>query len=106
MSSRLVESISSELISSIILSKPSPIQDKVLTGSVIGLDILLLFLSLQGLEDEPLPKLERTLSTSPLIPLTLLRVSVLSGIGFAFKELILGIKARISEVTKDAADDA
>lgn len=43
-------------------------------------------------------------STSVIIGLILLRVSVLRGVGFAFHELIIGIKPAISVDTEETLD--
>jgi hypothetical protein len=56
-------------------------------------------------EDEP-PRLEISPSTSPRMPVTLSRVSVLRGSGFFFQEPMMGIRPAMSEDTEDTLDVA
>ena len=97
---------SSVLISSVRLSKFSSMQDNVLTMSPTRPRRPLFFFEMHGLDDGSLPRSEMRPSTSLLISLTLLRVSVLSGVGFARQELMIGIKPTIWEDTDDTADVA
>lgn len=90
----------------VILSRSSSTQDKVFMASPMKPKRPLFFFEPHGPPDELPPRSEMRPSTSSLMPLTLLRVSVLSESGFDFQELIIGISATSCEDTEDTADVA
>jgi hypothetical protein len=101
-----IPSTSPPVILPVILSKSSSTQDKVFMASPMKPRRPLFFFEPQGPPDEPPPKSEMRPSTSSLMPLTWLRVSVLSASGFDFQELMMGISPASWEDTEDTADVA
>ena len=102
----LTPSRSSILMLSVMLSRSSPIQDKLLTIPLIVPIKPLFLLEPHPEKEESGPKLEMRSSTSFLTDLTLVRVSDLSEVGFAFQELMTGTRPASSEDTEDTLDVA
>ena len=92
---------------SVMLSKFLSMHDNVFTKLLkTPNDSLFSFFEPHGMDDESLPRSEMRASTSLLIPFTLFRVSVFSGVGCAFQELTTGIRPRIRDDTENTADVA
>ena len=90
---------------SLISFRSFPMQDKPLMMPLIGPSRPLFRFELHSEEESP-PRPSMRSSTSDMIGLILLRVSVFRGVGFAFHELIIGIKPAISVKTEEALDVA
>ena len=100
-------SISPAFTLSVMLSKFLSMHDNVFTKlPKTPNDSLFSFFEPHGADDESLPRSEMRASTSLLIPFTLFRVSVFSGVGCAFQELTTGIRPRIRDDTENTADVA
>ena len=97
---------SSALMLFVMLFRSSSIQDNLLMISPIVPSKPLFFFEPHPKEDESAPRLEIRSSISLLIGLILLRVSDLSNVGFAFQELIIGIRPASSDDTEDTLDVA
>ncbi len=101
-----IESTLSPLILWVMLSRCSSMQDNPLTISLIAPSAPLFLLAPHPEEVEPPPKPEMRSSTSFLTGLILPRVSDLSGVGFAFQDLMIGIRPASSEDTDSTLDVA
>ena len=99
-------STSSELMLFVMLSRSSSIQDNVFTISSNAPSKPLFLFEPHPDEDETPPRSEMRSSTSSLTGLILLRVSDLSNVGFAFQELMIGIRPASSEDTEETLDVA
>jgi hypothetical protein len=97
---------SSETMLFLILFRSSSIQTKELTISPRKPNRPLFLFEPHPEGDESPPKLVIRFSTSFSRPLTLERVPSLSGVGFAFQELMIGMRPTSSEDTEDALDVA
>ena len=96
----------SPLMLSVMLSRCSSMQDSPLTISPIAPSAPLFLLAPHPEELEPPPNSEMRFSTPFLIGLILSRVSDLSGVGFAFHDLMMGIRPASSEDTDFTLDVA
>jgi len=101
-----IATTSSALMLSVILPRSSSIQDNLFMILPIVPSKPLFPFEPHPEDDEPPPRLEMRSSTSLLTGLILLRVSDLSNVGFAFQELIIGIKPASSEDTEETLDVA
>ncbi|KAJ5125406.1 hypothetical protein N7526_007583 [Penicillium atrosanguineum] len=90
----------------VTFSKSSPMQVNVLTNPSMKPKMPLFFLEPQPDVDDLPPRSEITVSISVLTSSTLLSVSVLSEVGLDFQELRMGMRAKTSEETEDALDEA